>query len=485
MSLSPWKVEALKQWATLAASGLSVRKLAEATGLTRNKAHWLQKHVRDNGVPEPVAATQGDSADVKEEDASHLLHDFEYYYNDDTDTYVTFLNCAPKPVVVPGHKHRAMKQAYSNWDGQPATINQICRRFEIPRPWFVEYKAVHGWTHDSEPFSNEEMLNRTTEDLVQDALQHKRQQLYQQYEIKKWKSIQRDADRWNSFEQEVLNRMLEVMAENDDSDPLPHVSLGDTDDEFILVMGVTDFHWGSYSWGGESHSPYNREVAERRLFEASSKVIRRLPGNPDEILLPIGSDFFDIDGDRNATTRGTPQDIEGTPTEILVTGCQLMVRYIDWLTQFAPVRVVMMAGNHDRHNGLSLLLYLNAWYRTAEEVDVDLQYTPRTYHEYGNNLIAFSHGDGSHAKPKNLTPIVATEAREMWGRTEHHIAFGGHLHHERVQDVGGLTHYLLPSLCGQDRWHSRNGYTTSVPALQGFMVDKEEGVICSITSRVK
>lgn len=73
----------------------------------------------------------------------------------------------------------------------------------------------------------------------------------------------------------------------------------------------------------------------------------------------------------------------------------------------------------------------------------------------------------------------------MWGRTEHHIAFGGHLHHQKVEEYGGMVHYLLPSLCGHDRWHSINGYVTAKPALQGFIVEEQGGVAAVITSHVR
>ena len=61
-------------------------------------------------------------------------------------------------------------------------------------------------------------------------------------------------------------------------------------------------------------------------------------------------------------------------------------------------------------------------------------------------------------------------------RNEFHIFFGGHLHHHHVQEVGGITHYQLPSLAGTDRWHAGEGYVTSDPALVAYMIDKTTGV---------
>jgi len=463
-----WLKNAVKSWGDIAKDPkMSIRNLAKQTGLSKHKAVKLIQHVR-----KPVPETNQEEP-IKN---TGILHSFDYYYNKETDTYVTFIKPAPKPIVLPGHVHRSMKQAYSNWDGKPATINQICRRFEIPRSWFEDYKRVHEWTHDSEPFTSEEILEKSVEDLVQDALQGRRQRLYQQYEIAKWKEIQRDADRWNQFEQETLNVLSDRLNRSASDYSVPSLNLKDGSNPYVLLVGLTDFHWGSYAWDKETYGEYNRSIAEKRLKETTERILNKLPYKPEEILLPIGSDFFDVDGDVASTTKGTPQDTDGTPTEILVTGCELARSYVDMLRQVAPVRIVMMSGNHDRHNGLALLLYLSAWYRNVDDVNVQLEYKPRVYLEYGNNLIAFSHGDGSSTKPRDLALIVATEAREAWGRTEHHFAFGGHLHHEKVEEHGGLVHYLMPSLSGTTRWAARNGHVDAKPSLQAFMINVDGGI---------
>ena len=53
-------------------------------------------------------------------------------------------------------------------------INEICRTFGIRRDWFMEMKSILGWTHDSEPFTDEEVQSRPQEDMVKDVLQMKK-----------------------------------------------------------------------------------------------------------------------------------------------------------------------------------------------------------------------------------------------------------------------------------------------------------------------
>jgi predicted phosphodiesterase len=263
---------------------------------------------------------------------------------------------------------------------------------------------------------------------------------------------------------------------------VPRLRLSRTADLYALVVGLTDFHWGAYSWAAETGESYNRKIAEARLLTATEKIMERLPGQPEKIILPVGSDFFDVDGNAATTTAGTAQDIDSTPTEILITGCELTRDYIDLLRQVAPVTVVMMAGNHDRVAGLACLLYLAAWYRDESDVEIIQDYRPRVYCEYGNVLIGFSHGDG--AKVKDLGAIMASEARSEWGRTQHHVVFGGHLHHTDIKEIGGLTHYQMPSLSGTDRWHAKQGYTTAQPGLSVYLVDRQDGVTGTLFSPV-
>ena len=134
-----------------------------------------------------TAAGRPKKDEVVKENVKKWFHTDAYTYNADADTYITFLRSAPKPITMPGDVHRAMQRAYSNWDGNPGTINEICRQFSFPRAWFVEYKSVHGWTHDKEPFTNEEIMSRKTEDMVDDALEQRRSVLFQKFEQEKWK----------------------------------------------------------------------------------------------------------------------------------------------------------------------------------------------------------------------------------------------------------------------------------------------------------
>lgn len=399
-----------------------------------------------------------------------------YFYNNDTDVYVTFLRAAGgKPIKVSGDTHRAMKEAYSNMVGKPATINEISRTFQFPRNWFDEYRRIHGWTHDMDPFTNEEVEDSEVEDLVDDLVLRNRRALHQAHEKRKWADIQKDAEKWRTFEETVLERFDTLKVEV--SKPVPRVEMKDSGEApYALVVSPTDFHWGKFGWVDETGETYNFDEAKSRLMSKTEELISRLPYRPEKIILATGSDWFHIDNDAGNTTRGTPMGTSmcGSPAQILISGCQLARLHVDVLRQVAPVDVVFMAGNHDRFSAVTLGLYLSAVYENSDDCEVFLTPHVRHYSVYGNTLLGFTHGDT--VKPHNLPTVMSQEQWEEWGRRRFKVWFMGHYHHQETKEDGGCIRVTLPSLAANDRWHSRMGYKSQA-GLSGHLIDRERGLV--------
>jgi len=233
----------------------------------------------------------------------------------------------------------------------------------------------------------------------------------------------------------------------------------------------------------KSGETYHFEEARKRLFEKTQSLIERIPVCPEKIYVGAGSDWFHVDNDAGTTTKGTPQDMCASPAEILITGCKLAREHIDLLRQVAPVEIVMMAGNHDRHSSLALMMYLSAAYEDVDDVSITITANNRRYITYGETLLGFTHGDGLSRKT-NMAGLMAVEARQQWGLTTHKIWFHGHLHHQRLTEKDGCLIVQMPSLAGHDRYHARSGYTTSTAGLAAYFIDKDEGYIGSLFAPV-
>ena len=406
----------------------------------------------------------------------------QYWYDEGRDTYITFLPGVPTPLEFSGQVHRDIIRAYSNWDGQPASLNAIAREFGLPRNWVVKYLKVHQITHDCEPFSAEELQSRPEEELVEEALQMRRASLYRKFERKKWASVEKDAERWRNLESELLRFVGSTLAGRE-ARGVRQLNVKPSSEPFAAVIGLSDFHWGKYSDPGENWEGYDRDEARRRLFASTEDVIERTlrMGTPEKFIVPVGSDFLQIDNDKMETTRGTSQDCDGTPAELFVSACDLLEDWIDTLRQVAPVELVLMSGNHDRMTGVAMLMFLDGLYRTAPDVVVHRDRQPRTYHVYGSNLIGFVHGDGV-SKTKDMAGHMARESGEGWVTCKHKTIYTGHLHYEKTEtDVQfGVTRRQLTSLSGPDRWHARSGYVGAPKGMPLYVHDKKRGMIAVI-----
>ena len=126
-----------------------------------------------------------------------------YWYNKDQDRYITVIRGVGEPIVTSGAEHRAICEAYSNMVGKSSTLNEIARDFGMPRAWLIQYLHIHGITHDKEPFSAEELIERTTDDLVEDLYNMKRRAVFTAMNEKSWKETKKRAALWDNFEHSV------------------------------------------------------------------------------------------------------------------------------------------------------------------------------------------------------------------------------------------------------------------------------------------
>jgi len=419
--------------------------------------------------------------DIKK-DSKKYISDKRIWYDGERDVYTTYLPGVPHAIELPGEVHRDLVRAYSNFAGRPASVNELARTFQLPRNWIVKYLRIHEITHDREPFTPEEIMEKSEEELAQEALQIRRAALYTRLERDKWKDIQRDAQKWREYEACTLRRLENIVKEKLQEE-IPILDIPPSTRKFSVVLTPTDFHWGKYGDVHECGEVYNRSTAKDRLISSTKKALGDVTkhGRPEKIIVGIGSDFFNADTYAGTTTQGTPQDNDGNMADILSTGCDLMTLYIDLLRQVAPVELVLMAGNHDRILSVSLHLYLQAWYKDCDTVTTINCAKSRQYIVYENNLLCFHHGDDVK-KTTDLARLAAIEAPKAWGKCDHRMAFTGHLHYEKIDDDRGFTRYQLPSLSGEDKWHARKGYVGNKKIIAAVLIDNKKGVFSSIYS---
>lgn len=292
--------------------------------------------------------------------------------------------------------------------------------------------------------------------------------------------VQPRAQKWLLDALDEIHERAKKHAPKYKLDPLPK---GPRD--LMYEISLFDHHFGKLCWAVETGQNYDLKIAEVVFYNAVMDLLARAGDrNIDRFLFPIGQDLLHIDNVSATTTSGTALggSTDGRYAKIVDIAFTSLVRVVDDLTKRAPVDIVYVPGNHDKHVSYHLARELDAWYRHNKRVTVDSVFRKRKYYRYGTTLLGLGHADTEKSKWSTLPNLMATEKPHDWAATTHHEWHVGHLHTKQkremlpVEEVDGVIVRVLASLSGLDNWHYESGYF-SKRAAEAYLWSKTEGYV--------
>lgn len=251
---------------------------------------------------------------------------------------------------------------------------------------------------------------------------------------------------------------------------------------WMYEIDIFDLHFGKYANSAETGGlDYNMDIAEEVFFAALDDLLGWVENfDLEYIVLPLGSDAIHIDTLTGTTTKGTPQDSHGTVRENFRRLRNIYCTAIDKLLLYAPVTCPVIPGNHGALAEFYLGELLSAWYRNTEFVTIDNSPRLRKYHQYGINLIGYSHGN--EERESDLPMIMANEAPEMWGTSKIREWHLGHEHRGKatkyspIVSTGGVTVRKISSVTPADGWHHKRGYVMGNGQAESFLWHRDTGM---------
>jgi len=256
--------------------------------------------------------------------------------------------------------------------------------------------------------------------------------------------------------------------------PVNHRRLPVRAEHFMLEVSPMDLHVGKYCWAAETGTDYDLKIAGEDFMHALETALSYVHAFPiGQVLFPVGNDLIHVDTPEGTTAAGTRQDVDTRWQKLYMKTYDLMTLAINRLRLLAPVKVLVIPGNHDTQLCFTMGHSLECTYRNARDVDVDNRPTRRKYFRYGVNLLGFTHG---HKEKKASLPLImAQECPADWAAAttkEWHV---GHLHKRALDKyTAGDSHQgvgvrILPSLSGTDAWHAEMGYVKGPRALEAYL----------------
>lgn len=245
----------------------------------------------------------------------------------------------------------------------------------------------------------------------------------------------------------------------------------------LLEMCIPDMHFGKVGWDEQTlYEDYDVSIAKSIYQDAVPSLISRVePYRFGEILFVVGNDVFHTDNSNNTTFSGTQLDGDTRYHRTFRVVREVMVDTIESLRSVAPVKVIVVPGNHDRMTSWHLGDSLECWFHKYKDVSVDNAPSPRKYHRWGNVLLLFCHGD--KGKRTDYPTLMASERPVDWGQTLYREIHTGDKHQIRVEEKFGIRVRILPSLGGIDTWSSENMFVGNQRQAEAFVWNKEQGLL--------
>lgn len=259
--------------------------------------------------------------------------------------------------------------------------------------------------------------------------------------------------------------------------PKPVIHKKTKSSELMLEINFPDTHFGKLAWGVETgHGNYDVKIAEEVYWKALETILSRVDHFQFEyILFVIGNDILNSDDIEGRTTSGTYVSSDARYHKTFAAVRTTMVKAVERLRQIAPVKIVIVSGNHDQlscwHLGDSLECYFHGY----KDVEIDNLPRQRKYHRFGNVMLMLTHGH--KGKRQDYPLLMASEQPEMFGSTKYRECHTGHTHMTKLDEQHGIRVRVLPALCAADDWLATNGFVGNLRNAEGYVWSKEEGLI--------
>lgn len=285
--------------------------------------------------------------------------------------------------------------------------------------------------------------------------------------------------------EDVLNSLKDDLYNCSNVPKTPEIILNNKKDKNLLEISLVDHHFGKLCLNGKGI-----EDSKNTFLNAIQNLLNKAKSfTIDEILLPIGNDFFHIDNIERMTSKGTPQDVDGHFFDIYKDGCKSLIDSVQMLSSIAPVHVLWVPGNHDFSTSFFLCEYLKAWFHQNKNVYINTDKETRKYFKYGVSLLGFTHGHDE--KQETLARLIMAENlyRNDINEVKYFEYHIGHKHTKKTTnyiagELGNVRIIGLPSLAGTDYWHFKKGFIGGKRAAEAYVYNYDHGNVANFSCNV-
>lgn len=410
-----------------------------------------------------------------DEDEDYKDEEFESNEEARTITFLDFgayyeIKSRKRTIKVSKEKVRDIKQAYCG--DTPLTINQITRRFNIPRRDFFLIKNAFNITHDDVPFLDEDIDNSKIDSLVDDTLEKRKEKYFIKLEQKEIDDLRKENKLYRDKDYLFTKTLKEVNSIKFDTNvyKVREYNYGTSE----AILDIADWHIGMLT--NNYWNVYNLEIAKERMNDLVDYVIKY--GVMHNIKTLHVNDLGDqISGiiHENLVAENEIDVVQQVKEWVEILGNAL----IKLSSVFKEVKYYNVSGNHSRifpnkntNGDKDYFERLIPW--TLSLKLSSLQNMEFMDNKIDDSIIVNKIFDfevyGVHGHLDKFNKVAQDLSMMISKPREIHM---GHLHNEKLNTVHGVKVYISDSGCGVDNYAKNNRYSGG--ASQSMHIYNEDG----------
>lgn len=243
---------------------------------------------------------------------------------------------------------------------------------------------------------------------------------------------------------------------NQDIKALTRPTKKKVDHKNTIIVPLFDLHFGISTY--------------KTMKTYLDQIYDLISSNPyTNTLVILGGDYFHSDSmTQSKTVKGTQLD-HVDMQQAIKDGTAFFDDLMSFVVPFSKhVHIISVPGNHDADLSYVWAVGMKSKYKKAvDSFNISLN----TWAAFNIDRCGFliAHGDVA----KNRLPLLfASDAKEIWSKTDYHAVFWGHYHQEVVHDDNGVVEFQVGTPKPSDKWETRKGFTLSRKKLELFEFNK-------------
>lgn len=249
-----------------------------------------------------------------------------------------------------------------------------------------------------------------------------------------------------------------------------------SNEDLATVYISNDVHLGLLTEKVETGTNWNLEEGVAALKSSYDHLFTTSPDSRVGIVLDLG-DLTEADGFRNSTAKSSnPLDISNRFPVVLRAAYESLIYAVNLaLLKHEIVYFYNVEGNHDNANSVAIREILRQTFRDNPRVIVDDLSSSIKYHQHGQTLLGFAHGDG--LKMAKAGEAMAIDCQDIFSETQHRFFHFGHYHVDAVRDSAICRSESHRNLPPQNHWANSMGYRRGIGTMKSVTYSSSLGEV--------